>query len=273
MRDSILERRLQALFASFDAVYHGGVLGSNATKGAERESFTGLLLSDIFQQSVRVGTGDIIDNTGKRSGQVDLVLEYPRAFSFPAFPGGPRLYLAENVAAVVEVKSNLKAQKDQCRDTAQKVKELERYFERQRRLERAAELEREACAIQEAEPEQAEELRCRADYSRRLAKFFPPDPIPVLAVGYEGWATLDEIKSWMESMIGDPEDPDPSPVDAVFVVKRRIFFRLNTVEERQRTGDSCRGISGTKSLLWLLEYIQVLMAPPTCSPSISATYK
>ena len=66
-----------------------------------------LLLAGFF-----VGTGDATDAGGNRSGQLDVVVEYPFAPSLPLGVGTTRLYLAEGVAAVVEVKSDAAGQTD-----------------------------------------------------------------------------------------------------------------------------------------------------------------
>jgi hypothetical protein len=55
----------------------------------------------------RFGTGVITDVGGNLTGQVDIVMEFPLTASFPMPAGKQRLYLAESVAAVIEVKSNL----------------------------------------------------------------------------------------------------------------------------------------------------------------------
>ena len=46
------------------------------------------------------GSGDATDVAGNRSGQLDVVLEYPFAPSIPA-GGKTKLFLAEGVASVV----------------------------------------------------------------------------------------------------------------------------------------------------------------------------
>jgi hypothetical protein len=56
----------------------------------------------------RFGSGDITDASGNRSGQLDVVIEYGNSITFPnILPKTPRLYLAEGVCAVVDVKSAL----------------------------------------------------------------------------------------------------------------------------------------------------------------------
>jgi Domain of unknown function (DUF6602) len=64
-----------------------------------------------------------------RSGQLDVVVEYPFSPSLPiGGHGKTRLYLAESVAAVVEVKSDVANQWDQAVATAQALAPLRRSF-------------------------------------------------------------------------------------------------------------------------------------------------
>lgn len=66
------------------------------------------------------------DATGEISGQLEVVMELPLGNSFPMPAGTERLYLAESVAAVIEVKSNLSSQCREVQDTIKRVKVLRR---------------------------------------------------------------------------------------------------------------------------------------------------
>lgn len=80
----------------------------------------------MFPPPYRFGSGDIVDRNEQRSGQVDIVVEYPFLPSLPSSFGGPRLYLAEGVAAVVEVKSDLRKQWAEVQKASVKLKKLTR---------------------------------------------------------------------------------------------------------------------------------------------------
>ena len=102
---------------------------SDATRGQERAAFIDQFLSQAFPSPFRFGTGDATDVSGTRSGQLDVVVEFPFMPSLPlGGSSGSRLYLAESVAAVVEVKSNVAAQWDQVLDTAAQLAPLRRAF-------------------------------------------------------------------------------------------------------------------------------------------------
>ncbi|WP_373867562.1 DUF6602 domain-containing protein [Shewanella xiamenensis] len=50
---------------------------TNATKGSEREFLVDLFLSNVLPNQYRFGSGDITDQKSNRSGQVDIVVEFP----------------------------------------------------------------------------------------------------------------------------------------------------------------------------------------------------
>jgi hypothetical protein len=75
------------------------------------------------------GRRDIF-SPGARSGQLNVVVEFPFTPSLSLLGGSnpSRWYLAEGVAAVVEVKSNIAAQWQQALDTAAKLAPLKRTY-------------------------------------------------------------------------------------------------------------------------------------------------
>jgi hypothetical protein len=121
---SLVENRLEAIREQLIAGHRAGIGMSSATKGKEREGFVSGFLELVFPQSFRFGTGDVVDQSGQRSGEVDIVVEFPFGPSFPALGGGPRLYPAEGVAAVIEVKSDLSSQRAEVVSSASRVKAL-----------------------------------------------------------------------------------------------------------------------------------------------------
>jgi len=124
-----LEERLEGIRKVLMEQHKAGGLISSASKGLEREIFIREFLARVFPPSIRFGTGDITDSKGKVSGQVDVVVELPLHPSFPLAAGGAvRFYLAEGVAAVLEIKSDLAKQWDQVESTVQKLKRLKRVY-------------------------------------------------------------------------------------------------------------------------------------------------
>jgi hypothetical protein len=110
MRNQFLLERLRGIQAILMGVHQSSGPLSASSKGQERQSFIDCFLSKVLPPIFRFGSGDATDAAGNKSGQLDVVIEYPFAPTLPTFAGETRLYLAEGVAAVVEVKSNVAAQ-------------------------------------------------------------------------------------------------------------------------------------------------------------------
>jgi len=153
--------RVAAIQQMLMAVYAAGNPMSASTKGQERQQFIDNFLAHALPSIYRFGTGDATDANGNRSGQLDVVIEYPFGPTIPVGGDKPtRLYLAESVAAVVEVKSDVSGQWDEARRTA----------------------------------------RALAPVARQIGATmsFGPSPhphrIPLFVVGYKGWKTLATVK-------------------------------------------------------------------------------
>jgi hypothetical protein len=165
MANRYVEARLHAVREHLRVNHEAGVEMSSASRGREREAFIDFFLSQMLPSVPRFGSGDITDSSGGttqeedstgRSGQLDIVIEYPFLPSLPSL-GMVRLYLAESVAAVIEVKSNVIRQWDEVERTAAKVKNLQR-----------------AAAV--------------------LPVGIPPRKIPLFVVGYTGWKTREPLE-------------------------------------------------------------------------------
>jgi hypothetical protein len=117
--------RLKACLKQLRAAREGSATLSSASKGTEREQFVDVFLRNVLPPGNRFGTGDITDVHGHRSGQIDVVIENAMVPSFPLVGGGARLYLAEGVAAAIEVKSDLAAQWPEVVATARAVAQLQ----------------------------------------------------------------------------------------------------------------------------------------------------
>lgn len=147
-------QRLKGIQDNLNAIHTASKSTSSNTKGKEREEFINLFLSQILPSHFRFGSGEITDLSGHLSGQLDIVIEYPLlpSITLPASNAGNRLYLAEGVAACIEVKSNLITQWNEVKETSEKVKQLRR----------------------------------RLSASTGMA----PKQIPLFAVGYKGWKSV-----------------------------------------------------------------------------------
>jgi len=151
-----IEDRIKAIQNMLMQVHEGGRPLSDASRGVEREAFINAFLSDILTPQFRFGSGEITDQKGNRSGQLDIVIEFPFVPSLPLISGkSPRLYLAEGIVAVIEVKSDIKKQWDEVFKTAEKLSQLKR------------------------------------NYSTGITIGpIPAEKIPLYAVGYKGWKNI-----------------------------------------------------------------------------------
>jgi hypothetical protein len=170
-----VEERLEAIQELLMSGFRGGKASSSSTKGRDREAFIRHFFGEMLPALHRLGSGDITDSNGARSGQVDLVIEYPFLPSFPTI-GTERLYLAEGVAAVFEIKSDLKKEWPEVRATAERVKKLFRVVE-------------------------------------KMHFGSVPEKIPVFAVGYTGWKTLETVQHRIKDGF----------VDGILVIDRGFF--------------------------------------------------
>lgn len=100
----------------------------SAVTGTEREILVREFLNRVFPMPYRFGSGAVVDSQEMASGQLDIVVEFPFFASFPPPGGGQRLYLAESVACVAEVKSDLAKQWDQVESTTGKVRPVRRHW-------------------------------------------------------------------------------------------------------------------------------------------------
>ena len=111
MPSKVLLGRLEALRRALIAGHAGGTDVSSHSMGKDRELFINLVLSNIISVPFRTGTSEIVDANDTMSAQCDIVIEYMNTLSFPnIFPSSARLYLAESVCAVIEVKSTISEQ-------------------------------------------------------------------------------------------------------------------------------------------------------------------
>lgn len=170
MANPHIKSRLEGIQSMLMGAHQAGGHLSSASKGHEREAFINGFLSEVLPAQFRFGSGDATDQSGARSGQLDIVVEYPFVPSLPIVAGrSPRLYLAEGIVAVIEVKSDIAGQWEQVTKTAEQLAKLTRKYNY----------------------EEGVSIGPRAG-----------EKIPLYAVGYEGWQRFEEIKSRVDPAKG-----------------------------------------------------------------------
>lgn len=185
-----LRGRLRGIREILMAHHRASALLPDAAKGAERETLVREFLEKVFPAPYRFGSGAVADAGGGTSGQLDVVVEFPFFASFPAPAGGHRLYLAESVAFVMEVKSDLSSQWKQVEKTAEKLHPLRRRWRGHLRVDAEVGIS-----------------TVQASVSR----------IPLVAVGFKGYQNLENLRERLEAT---PEERRP---DAALVVESGAY--------------------------------------------------
>jgi len=192
-QNALIGQRLADIRQMLLGAHSAGAAMSSASKGSERAAFVDQSLSEVLTPQFRFGDGDATDTKGNRSGQLDVVVEYPWMPSLPVVGADrPRLYLAEGVAAVIEVKSDLASQWTEVCKTSTQLKKLNRVYG-----------------------------------GGILAGFCPPPQIPLFAVGYAGWKTMQSVQ----------EHLNEGPVDGILVIESGLFAGSAALGGVQATGE------------------------------------
>jgi hypothetical protein len=164
MPNQYVIQRLAGIRNILNGVHQASAPMTNNTSGAEREAVIDNFLSAVFPNQFRFGTGDATDINGNRSGQLDVVIESSKSPSLPSIPASnSRLYLAESISAVIEVKSTISTQWNQAVHTANQLSPLTRNFG--------------ATMVIGAQP--------------------TPD-IPLFVVGYTGWNQMQTLQNHID---------------------------------------------------------------------------
>ncbi|OZG70108.1 hypothetical protein BTA51_27910 [Hahella sp. CCB-MM4] len=230
MPNDVVLSRLKGIQQQLMGAYEASSPMTSATKGSEREFLVDLFLSNVLPSQYRFGSGDITDHLSNRSGQVDIVVEFPFLPSIPiAGCDRFRLYLAESVACAIEVKSDLSNQWEQALSTCQKLKGIKR-------------------SILAYEKSVGGGTFASNRYSQTLTGAIITDRlkvgpqgmeiggkpldldlrIPIFVVGFKGWATTDTHK----------ENLDSSEFDGILNIEKKIYVSGARYSGKTYEGDS-----------------------------------
>lgn len=105
------QQSLMKMLDSLEQVLHAeaelaGIFSHPTLIGSAREFFVSRILGSILPKSVSVESGQVLHQNGRLSKQLDVVI-YDDRFPCFRFGHGVSQFLAEGVAASIEVKSNL----------------------------------------------------------------------------------------------------------------------------------------------------------------------
>ena len=200
--------RLEGMRKLLLAGYEANASMSSSSKGREREEIANSFLSNILPLPYRFGTGDITDISGRRSGQVDIVVEYPFLPSIPSSNGDVRLYLVESVAAVIEVKSDISGQWNEAKHTSDQVKTLTRQLGSYSRNIHGGTLEMSGRSVsisgmtldgRNAPPGVQAAIEMTPEGLKIMGRDVSSiSSVPVFVVSYKGWKTPDSYQKYLK---------------------------------------------------------------------------
>lgn len=249
-----LDIRINGMFETVLANYYAGSKMSSASKGTERELFISEILSRVFPPHFRFTSGDVVDTKKHKTGQVDIVLEKPIGYSFPQTATGPRLFLAENVAAIIEVKSNIQTQWKEVLDSSAKVANLRRSYSNELYLKILAQIELGMTDISNINDKEKLKRSVKAQINN-------PDNIgkpriPYFAIGFKGW----KKDSTVISKLLDER------IDGIFILEsKKLFTKIGRAEGREV-------IEGNKSMLAFLHLLEIAFSEQPQRPPAYSQY-
>ena len=204
--ENVLCQRLRSIQASLWATY----LASKSlekelstVKGTEREVFVTSFLREMFPPQFRFGSGFVVDADGNMTGQLDVIVELPLAPSFSIGPGAPRVYLADTVGAVIEVKSDLRP--------ASEWKRLEHQLRARTNRKKPS-------------FKALNEVKRQVLVQRAIGEIGESQTIPAYAVGYEGFANLTDLEARMKQKIREAQQGYISWLRGVLIIKQPTLF-------------------------------------------------
>lgn len=186
-----LDQRLKGLLSILNNVSESTILSASASKGAARAYFVNNFLKQVIPTNLRISTnGEITDRDSNITGELDIIIENGQ---FPSIPmlgiENSRLFFSESVAAVIEVKSNLKNQWNEVLSTGEKLNKINRSFRSSLRSSKTG----------------GTILQIPGDFSKNNLGQINPTPkdfmnrkIPYFVVGYQGWQDIVTIQNKQE---------------------------------------------------------------------------
>ncbi len=174
----VLLSRLRAIRRALEAAHQDG--GPSAISGYVREQTIKQIILPSLPVKYRTTTGQIIDQYGKGSGQLDVIIENSH---FPSIAAPSiadvRLVLAEGVSSVIEVKSTLPSQWDRDFATRDKLLPLRRKYR-----------------------------------DGGSARGYVSEGIPLYIIAYQGWNQLETVKSKIDEGVNGILILGPQPLVA-----------------------------------------------------------
>lgn len=175
-------------------------------------------------------------------------------YSFPQSPAGPRLFLAENVAAIIEVKSNIQSQWKEVLDSSAKVAKLRRSYTSDLMIKAFASIEFGTADISKIDDK--EKLKQAILKEINKPENIGKPRIPYFAVGYKGW----KKDSTIISKLIDER------IDGIFILEsRKLFTKIGRAE-------ASPVVTGNGSLLAFLHLLEMAFSEQPQRPPAYSQY-
>lgn len=164
-----LLKRLQSIQETLESQHANVESLPDARQGWQSKLFLAEFLNKVFPGPDRFSTGSVMDSDGNLATEVDIAVVHPNAPSFPmSGPSQDRLLMAEGVAMIIEVCSDLSTHLAAIGSTVRRIRRLRR----------------------------------RTDQLITPGRRFP-EQVPVVAVGYGGFQDFDRLRRRMGAISGD----------------------------------------------------------------------
>ncbi|MEX0518313.1 DUF6602 domain-containing protein [Raoultella planticola] len=195
MVNTMLFKRLAGVLEVLNANNIAGSHDPSAVKGEARSKFINDYLKNAIPNGLRISTnGVIIDNQNNSTGELDIIIE--NGF-FPNIPyvgaDSARLFFAEGVSAVIEVKSNISGQWNEAISTGSKLQKITRNFSN--------------TSVSNANGTNITILNTTVS-NRSLGKIAPPPKfnllkkVPYFVAGYSGWEKIETLQAKLDESNG-----------------------------------------------------------------------
>ncbi|WP_447888760.1 DUF6602 domain-containing protein [Serratia fonticola] len=240
--------RLNVFLKAINATFEATKTSSSAAKGAGRANFVNSFLRQVVPAGWRISTsGEVTDSYGEITGELDIILE--NGF-FPSLPvvgiESSRIFFAEGVAAVIEVKSNLKGQWGEALATGNKLNRIKRKISTGTMSSSA----RGPVILMVPGKSSNENIGSIQDMG--VEKFKVVTKVPYFVVGYSGWDKLETLSGKLDESQG--------VVDGILQLDNG-FFVSNSAFDNVKAKDA----SGLLAFLHVLHEASSYVKNPTAS--------
>jgi hypothetical protein len=247
-----------------------GSLTSHPTLiGDAREAIVQNVLKRILPPAYEIGRGQIVDSSGAKSKQIDIIIARSDSPSLP-LPGGDKIYIVESVMATLEIKSRLNEEGlvqalDNCASVAELVPLL--HGPTKRRVLRKRKI---------AQREDGTYFHERyLEFQRLTTVGYPATYI----FGYKGYirkpaALLEAVEGWLQKRDAQARTsylrhlPSLIATEGCFAFRNDIPFQVSPTDEKDEPTHYPAGTDANPLRLLIYHLLNVLFARMPWAPDL-----